>query len=280
MKNLVELNLNDINIYEKIADSKRPPRKEILINLIENIRICYDKYVESSSSLEELSSNFVSNSVETIEVKGCLIHCYDNSTAELNKLKKQINEAQPYEIRSRCQLCGIDSSSTLDHYLPKNDFPEYSVFSKNLVPCCNVCNINKGNKWIENGKRLFLNLYYDKILEKDFLSAKIIIEDDTPIVEFEIIDQDLNSYFSELISNHFKELNLFDRYKQEANRILSLIKYELKNYDLINSDITLIKKWLKQAADSKKDCYGTNSWKALIYDALAECDECIDLLCS
>lgn len=43
-----------------------------------------------------------------------------------------------------CPVCGGGSAATLDHHLPKEVFPQFSVYSKNLVPACFRCNNVKG----------------------------------------------------------------------------------------------------------------------------------------
>ena len=45
-----------------------------------------------------------------------------------------------FEHISKCPYCGLNETAHLDHYLPKSDFAEYSLFTKNLIPCCYNCN--------------------------------------------------------------------------------------------------------------------------------------------
>lgn len=65
-----------------------------------------------------------------------------------------------------CPMCGSTFSSTLDHVLPKDVFPEWSIFSKNLVPACS-CNTHKGVNFV--GRRIVgervLHPYYDRVLD-------------------------------------------------------------------------------------------------------------------
>ena len=71
-----------------------------------------------------------------------------------------------------CPYCGMQSNVTVDHYLPKELFPQFSCFSLNLVPACSDCQ-NKGNKGIKHPKRKrrltpspdrFVHPYLDKFL--------------------------------------------------------------------------------------------------------------------
>lgn len=64
-----------------------------------------------------------------------------------------------------CPICGSPSIGTLDHYLPKEDFPEFSILPSNLLPACSLCNSGaKGRtfKGAAAGER-FLHPYYDKL---------------------------------------------------------------------------------------------------------------------
>ncbi|NTF10609.1 HNH endonuclease [Agrobacterium rubi] len=67
-----------------------------------------------------------------------------------------------------CPMCGSPMTGTLDHYLPKEHYPEFSIFSKNLIPACPACNssvkkeIFKGSTSPER----FLHPYYDTVADK------------------------------------------------------------------------------------------------------------------
>lgn len=64
-----------------------------------------------------------------------------------------------------CPMCGSPTIGTLDHYLPKDSFPEFSVMPSNLLPTCSMCNSGgKGRifKGTAPGER-FLHPYYDTV---------------------------------------------------------------------------------------------------------------------
>lgn len=46
---------------------------------------------------------------------------------------------------SHCPLCGSHHPSQLEHYLPKAHYPEFTIFSWNLVPTCAICNPKRGH---------------------------------------------------------------------------------------------------------------------------------------
>lgn len=70
-----------------------------------------------------------------------------------------------------CPMCGSMHSGTLDHYLPKNHYPVFSVFSKNLVPACK-CNSKRGEILLgpNPGERV-LHPYFDNCLGERLVRA-------------------------------------------------------------------------------------------------------------
>jgi hypothetical protein len=71
-----------------------------------------------------------------------------------------------------CPMCGSMHSGTLDHYLPKNGFPIFSIFTKNLVPACK-CNSKRKETLIgaNPGERV-LHPYFDDCLHERLVSAR------------------------------------------------------------------------------------------------------------
>ncbi len=68
-----------------------------------------------------------------------------------------------------CPMCGGPTCGTLDHVLPKEDFTEFAVYSRNLVPACK-CNVNRNRATVgpNPGERV-LHPYYDDCLNERLL---------------------------------------------------------------------------------------------------------------
>ena len=94
---------------------------------------------------------------------------------------------------AKCPLCSVGEPSTLDHYVPKSQHPEFAVFSKNLVPCCSTCNNHKGELFVENGSdiRLFLHPYYDAIPDVPFLALDVRLMHDAIVLDYHLIQTPL-----------------------------------------------------------------------------------------
>lgn len=63
-----------------------------------------------------------------------------------------------------CPMCGNSTLGTVEHYLPKTPFPEFSVLSWNLVPSCNTCNQKRGSKHVNGVKHHLLHPIFDRVL--------------------------------------------------------------------------------------------------------------------
>lgn len=84
---------------------------------------------------------------------------------------KEIDLMRSKSVNSLCPMCGSMHRGSLDHILPKAIYPEFSLFTRNLVPACK-CNQSKGVTSATNGSRI-LHPYYDEILKERLLIAKI-----------------------------------------------------------------------------------------------------------
>lgn len=76
-------------------------------------------------------------------------------------------------VNGACPVCGRDSLGTLDHYLPKAQYSEYSFFSLNLVPACTRCNNARNNlaRGANAGERP-VHPYFDAFAERRLMSVR------------------------------------------------------------------------------------------------------------
>ncbi len=63
-----------------------------------------------------------------------------------------------------CPMCGGETHKTVDHYLPRSPWAEFSFFSANLVPSCGNCNTKRGNRASSPGsKPRIFHPYFDVV---------------------------------------------------------------------------------------------------------------------
>lgn len=274
MNNLNLLKINNIKQFIAIVNCKHSDRKRRLLMLIPVISSRYKKYILNSPNLEKLDKTIIKNKLIVED----LFHCYRCETMELNKLKALIRNSQSIEGRSKCQYCGINSPDTFDHYLPKSEFPEYSVLPINLIPCCPSCNNIKGEKSIISGQRLFINLYFDGLPDDKYLFATINIKDDVPLIYFELKNEEgkIPNYIFKILNNHFSHLKLQDRYKNKIEEEISEIKTSVNCNKLVTRE--LIENCLKSESIKYETIYGANYWKTALYACLVSSPDFINIL--
>jgi hypothetical protein len=62
-----------------------------------------------------------------------------------------------------CPVCGSQNTGSVDHYLPRDFYPEFSILFENLIPACAHCNsAGKGNTFKgEAQPERFIHPYFD-----------------------------------------------------------------------------------------------------------------------
>ncbi|OBX65787.1 HNH endonuclease [Moraxella osloensis] len=228
MINLTPYNLKSEDFLRKVVESKKkgknenPPfYKDRIIPLSQKLSSSYLVYDNafSNNSLHTIAPN---NSF-TLAEKVDLIRLYKYGSKPFILLKNAITSRPNNREDHTCQYCTINSVNTLDHIMPKDDYPEFAVHPKNLVPACSQCNSSKSIKWITNGVFECLNPYLHQLSSIQFLFVKLAYQKDTFNIEFYLDNKNnaLPPYLFNVVENHFRNLNLLDRYKKASYKIIS-----------------------------------------------------------
>ena len=142
-------------VYKEAVKNKRKD-KEILLNIQNDIESQFDIY---SGKFRDKKLYEVISLTFSAPEKDALINLYDFNATVIKKIKGKILDSQIATINNTCQYCTLNSVNTLDHFIPKQSFPEFSINPLNLFPCCSECNSKKSNLWLDDNRLLFLNLY-------------------------------------------------------------------------------------------------------------------------
>ncbi|WP_213803130.1 hypothetical protein [Granulicella sp. dw_53] len=128
-----------------------------------------------------------------------------------------------------CPACGEEGTpNTLDHYLPKEHYPEFSILPQNLLPMCDACQLNKGSKTVDGSNRkLFIHGYYDTFLAQQIVDLTISEPYDAPAsIELEPAIS-LTETEIALVRRHLSELAIINRYhhffRAEYLRLLRMV---------------------------------------------------------
>jgi hypothetical protein len=199
-----------------------------------------------------------------------------SSQPPVHSVQKPILDALRIRDLQFCPACGEDGTpNTLDHYLPKNTYPEFSVTSRNLFPMCDICQGKKGSKTVNRtNQRLFVHPYFDDFTERSVVRLVIGRPFESP-TSFSIEPHPaLTAEQSTLISCHLEELGIsarFDQFfKTEYTRLKKLVsRARAKGQDVRESIAT----FHEYALDKS-----TNSWGAIFYQGVLDDAELMTFL--
>lgn len=215
----------------------------------------------------------VSDTIETAD-KNKFINLY-NSPQDTSVQKPLLETLRERRLQL-CPCCGEDGTpNTLDHYLPKNTYPEFSILSKNLFPMCDICQGEKGTKdRNELNQRLFIHPYYDDFIEQQLLKLIIDPPYESPN-DFTIkICPALATEDKELVERHIEEINLekrFSKYfKDQYFRLLKLVNNIRNDGDDV---YTMLKSFTLMACSQS-----VNSWEHLFYSSIIEDEDLLIFL--
>ena len=135
------VNNDEFDRFVVIIKEKYNPGKDCLIGIQNRVLTTYNRYLYNFDDLQN-SQGSEFDELET-EEKKYLNLCYSSQTKTFEEKRGEIFSNQSKQLIAFCPYCLLNKPNTLDHYLGKTEYPEYSILIKNLVPCCYDCNQKK-----------------------------------------------------------------------------------------------------------------------------------------
>lgn len=252
------------DVFDDIASAKHQPRRGRMHAARAKVFDAYQSYEDAAPEVGELDEAPL-----TGQQKEAMRHAFTVETEPMTTLRGDL--LKRIEV-ARCPFCGISESSTLDHYLPKERYPEFSVFPKNLVPSCAVCNTQKRDRILDAGTnvRMFLHPCYDPIPDMAFLTVHARMEADALILSYRLIrpaGMALQTFRH--LTSHFNELDLADRYRRMGLEHLGGQYPALRRAYGPGEDAERVAEKLIEGAEDFEEVSGPNYWLARLYRALA-----------
>ena len=252
----------DENVYidDVVAQRTVNPNKDYFNNYSDNWKFRVNEYLDNFGNPE----NIHDSQITVKEDKNRFINLYGSS--DDNSVQKPIIDKLRERKLDFCPSCGEDGTpNTLDHYLPKKPYPEYSILSKNLFPMCDICQGKKGVKTLnDDGNKIFIHPYFDDFVDNQIIELVISPPYNAPI-NFEIAAySNLTIKEQNLVNRHITELNMHERYsiyfKNQYMRLLKIVsKLRDKDANVIDAinnyhDMELMK--------------STNTWGHIFYSGV------------
>lgn len=175
----------------------------------------------------------------------------------------KILQSAPYNI---CPYCTMQSVKTIDHFLPKNDYPSYSITPLNLVPSCRDCNLEKRTNAPVGAEDQTFHPYFDVVDDRCWIKA-VLMATEPLSFQFEVIQPDgWSDNLFKRAKTHFKSYNINELFSTAADRALRGTQQRLKE---LFRDKTTLKEHLEASYHSNQDGLGILDWKTLMYKELS-----------
>lgn len=246
--------------YSSLADLAKKSNFKSITGFINAQSIDYDTNANIANlySLSASTNTTVQGSISKQDMKTL----YQNNMVNNKRGRKIYDKLKSLAPLERCPFCGIGTVTTLDHYLPKKEFPTFSVLPYNLVACCKDCNTGKLASFASTQNTQTLHPYYDDFTSEQWLYARVL----QPLkIEFFVNPPAIWSQVDkDRIGEHFKNYNLNTRFSTQAANVLADLREEFILYNSTPSDIQFE---LQKKARSYESRY-KNSWETAMYQAL------------
>jgi len=174
-----------------------------------------------------------------------------------------------------CPLCNHRIVETLDHYLPKSEFPRLAVTPINLIPSCYTCNKSKLANSPTKPEEETFHPYFDNIEDDEWLSA-IVNKTTPPSVSFFVkAPNEWSDLLAKRVNHHFISFSLNKLYSTHAAVLIRNLHGRLNS--IYNSfGANGVQKYLEEEAKSRINI-DKNSWQTAFYKAISNdiwfCDQ-------
>jgi 5-methylcytosine-specific restriction endonuclease McrA len=242
---------------------------DIRVNLIsvkKKISYYYQHYNSHNKSIQKIKPNKLIGSE-----KDTMIGVYESYESKaIIAYRDALFEHIP-----KCPYCGLNETGHLDHYLPKSQFSEYSLFTNNLIPCCYKCNsVYKKTGYEEGGDRVYFHPYIDSINDYEVLRLSIRWLEGIILMHYGINQSSgLDPVTTHVMKKHFKHLKLGMRYLKYASTYLSDMKPIFNDAYGSSANPGNLKLALESKYRDALHQFGQNHWTTALLKNLKDNDD-------
>ncbi len=273
MKKLTPPDVNDNDLVQTLSTNSQLSSFPDLTNNLPSLIRQYSDYVQVHGNPWQIATLGFSS-----QLNEALIKHYSMPPKILGFIKKLRDTGSP----DVCPMCGSFGTGTLDHFLPKSDYPELAIFSRNLVPACS-CNTKRGSvvKGTTSSEHV-LHPYFENVLNQRLMTSLFEGDFDYPTVKIEICRDVTNQ--RQAIEFHIegivKQNNIIcwleTRWASLRRRPKAVISTLPKTRSITCADANQA---VKEFLDDKDEEYKTpNNWLSVFLHGLINSPNAIDWL--
>lgn len=231
--------------------------------------------VKATKEFEEKVQQTESHTIATQEVVGEVVLSKEMVAVYDGKFAAAKGPGRSYydkylaaPVNGRCPLCGIGFVSTLDHYLPKAQYPALAVTPTNLIPACRDCNLGKKKSFIpQMAEEEPLHPYFDDVEKDIWLKVDLNLQSDHLVPTYSVVKPEgWDDVLFQRTKCHMELYGLCRLYAIHASEEIAARKMSwLMIYRKCGEGI--LAEQLQDEANSRERTF-LNSWQAALYRAL------------
>lgn len=187
---------------------------------------------------------------------------------------ESVRDAIQNASANRCPSCGGSRPGQLDHHLPKDIYPEYALFTWNLIAFCEGCNRKKGVHAPNDLAEAFIHPYLDNVPRTPYHLVNVKVHSTHVSVTFSF---DPNAAIRDQV---MKSRMKFQFEKVDVNAQISseVTEFIRECCDTIAGDVkpaaaSMISSHLYQRAIRMDRLHSPACWQSALLRSLARCDE-------
>tara|TARA_R110002050_G_scaffold183090_1_gene316592 strand:+ start:439 stop:1365 length:927 start_codon:yes stop_codon:yes gene_type:complete len=202
-----------------------------------------------------------------------LVRLIGKRKTSLIGLYKPEKNKQPYDIledmRRRhgllfCPSCGEPGKpGTLDHYLPKDVYPELAAVIANLTPMCSECQGRKGTDFQdEQGRKIFIHPYFDPI-DQVLISLDIGEPYSSPAAFNVSVPDNVDLALWRLVCAHIHGVDFVERFEEfcRAQYMTLLVNFAQERLEPDpDTAIRIVRRFLRNTEHQS-----LNRWETIFY---------------
>lgn len=173
-----------------------------------------------------------------------------------------------------CPMCGSFACGTLDHVIPKADQAAFAMLALNLVPACR-CNEKRSTTYVGPGPgERVLHPYFDKVLARRLLAARIENLGLVPRISLRILLPDTHCRYPAILfhlENVVGRTQVLDHLRRRWARLIrrpGTVIVPLKRNPRTPFELNEI---LKDERDRLDDLHGSrNNWDSIFLNGLLD----------
>lgn len=194
------------------------------------------------------------------------------ATSYASKVKARRHEHGLYA----CPYCGHPfKPDTIDHFIPKEKWPEYSIFPNNLVPQCKYCMPIKGQNYHckYTLSAMYLHPFYNDILSKINFNVNVEFSSESANFIVGFSAPELDAQQKERAIRHLQELQVKRRFREYCEETYQRWKHKrrLNKFDVRDS-------FMARYRENGSGAKILHNWKAAFYKGILQNQELIDYL--